>query len=92
VTSRPYFRFPYGDSTVETSGVVASEGYIAYHWSADDGAISYWLDRTAANPSDGYGGILLMHGRPSTVESLPEWIDRLIAMGLQPTTLGEVLK
>jgi peptidoglycan/xylan/chitin deacetylase (PgdA/CDA1 family) len=92
VTSRPYFRFPYGDSTTETSGVVAREGYVAYHWSADDGAISYWLDQTAAKPSDGYGAILLMHGRASTVESLPDWIDGRVAMGLQPTTLGEFLK
>jgi peptidoglycan/xylan/chitin deacetylase (PgdA/CDA1 family) len=92
VTSRPYFRFPYGDSTPDVAALVASQGYVAYHWSADDGAISYWLDETAANPSSGNGAILLMHGRYSTVESLPEWIDRLTAMGLQPTTLGEVLK
>jgi peptidoglycan/xylan/chitin deacetylase (PgdA/CDA1 family) len=91
-TSRPYFRFPYGDSTADTVAVVASQGYVAYHWSADDAAISAWLDTVAANPHDGYGGILLMHGRPSTVESLPGWIDRLIGMGLQPTTLGELLK
>jgi peptidoglycan/xylan/chitin deacetylase (PgdA/CDA1 family) len=92
ITSRPYFRFPYGDSTPDTAGVVASEGYVAYHWSADDGSIPYWLDQIAANPADGYGGILLMHGRYSTVDELPGWLDRLAAIGLQPTTLGEILK
>ena len=92
ITSRPYFRFPYGDSTPDTAGVVASEGYVAYHWSADDGSIPYWLSQIAANPADGYGGILLMHGRYSTVDELPGWLDRLASIGLQPTTLGEVLK
>ena len=91
VTSRPYFRFPYGDSTPDVVGVVGSEGYVAYHWSADDGGIPYWLDRIAANPADGYGGILLMHGRYSTVDALPGWLERLTSLGLQPTTLGDVL-
>jgi peptidoglycan/xylan/chitin deacetylase (PgdA/CDA1 family) len=92
LTSHPYFRFPYGDSTPNVAGVVAKQGYVAYHWSADDAAISYWLDTTSANPSSGNGAILLMHGRYSTVQSLPGWIDRLVSMGLQPATLGEVLK
>jgi peptidoglycan/xylan/chitin deacetylase (PgdA/CDA1 family) len=92
VTSRPYFRFPYGDSTPDMADAVARAGYVAYHWSADDGAISAWLDRTAQNPADGNGGILLMHGRPETVAALPGWLDRLSAMGLQATTLTDTLR
>jgi peptidoglycan/xylan/chitin deacetylase (PgdA/CDA1 family) len=92
VTTRPYFRFPYGDYNADVAGVVAGEGYVAYHWSADDAAISGWIDRIAQNPSDGNGGILLMHGRQSTVAALPGWLDRLAALGLAPTTLGETLK
>ncbi len=32
ITARPYFRFPYGDSTTNTTAIVAQQGYIAYHW------------------------------------------------------------
>ena len=92
VTSRPYFRFPYGDYNADVANVVARAGYVAYHWSADDAAISAWLDRTAQNPTDGNGGILLMHGRPETVAALPGWLDRLSAMGLQATTLTDTLR
>jgi peptidoglycan/xylan/chitin deacetylase (PgdA/CDA1 family) len=92
VTSRPFFRFPYGDSNPDVAAVAARAGYIAYHWSADDGAISAWLDHVAQNPADGYGGILLMHGRPETVASLPDWLDRLTALGLQATTLTDALR
>ncbi|PMP81804.1 MAG: polysaccharide deacetylase family protein, partial [Roseiflexus castenholzii] len=38
------------------------------------------------------GGILLMHGRPSTAGMLPGIIDRLRAVGLEPTTLSETLR
>jgi hypothetical protein len=65
---------------------------VAYHWSADDAAISGWLDWAAQHKAEASGGILLMHGRASTVESLPGWLDRLAQLGLQPSTLGEVLK
>ncbi len=92
VTTRPYFRFPYGDSTPKHAAIVAGHGYVAYHWSADDQAISGWLAGAAQNPAAANGGILLMHGRPSTVEALPGWLDQLAAMGLQPTTLGDVLR
>ncbi len=92
VTSRPYFRFPYGDYTADTANLMARAGYVAYHWSADDSAISAWLDRVAQNPADGNGGILLMHGRPATVTSLPGWLDRLAAMRLQATTLTDTLR
>jgi peptidoglycan/xylan/chitin deacetylase (PgdA/CDA1 family) len=92
VTSRPYFRFPYGDYTAGTANVASRAGYVAYHWSADDPAISAWLDRVTQNPADGNGGILLMHGRPETVAALPGWLDRLAAIGLQATTLTDTLR
>ncbi|HEY3228781.1 MAG TPA: polysaccharide deacetylase family protein, partial [Roseiflexaceae bacterium] len=92
VTSRPYFRFPYGDSTANTVAIVAREGYVAYHWSADDGAISGWIGWAGQHKAEANGGVLLMHGRSATVQSLPGWLDQLAAMGLKPTTLGEVLR
>jgi peptidoglycan/xylan/chitin deacetylase (PgdA/CDA1 family) len=92
LTSRPYFRFPYGDSTADIAAMVARAGYVAYHWSADDPAISAWLDHVAQNPADGYGGILLMHGRPETVTLLPSYLDRLEALGLKATTLTDAVR
>jgi len=91
-STRPYFRFPYGDSTHDTIAVVATVGFVPYHWSADDPAIGSWLDRAAADPARAAGGILLMHGRPATAGMLPGIIDRLRAMGLEPATLGETLR
>jgi peptidoglycan/xylan/chitin deacetylase (PgdA/CDA1 family) len=92
VSSRPYFRFPYGEYTADTVAIVARQGYVAYHWSADDAAISGWLDWAAQHKAEAQGGILLMHGRASTIAALPGWLDRLAAMGLQPTTLGDTLR
>jgi len=92
VTARPYFRFPYGDFTADTVALVAREGYVAYHWSADDAAIPGWLDWAAQHPGEANGGILLLHGRSSTVDALPGWLDRLAARGLQPTTLTDTLR
>jgi peptidoglycan/xylan/chitin deacetylase (PgdA/CDA1 family) len=92
VTSRPFFRFPYGDFTADTAALVAREGYVAYHWSADDNAIPGWLDWAAQHPAEAKGGILLVHERPASVAALPGWLDRLAALGLQPTTLTDTLR
>lgn len=91
-STRPHFRFPYGDYTAQAVAAVVAEGYIPYHWSADDRAIPAWLDRAVADPSSAAGGILLMHGRPATAGMLPDIIDRLRAAGLEPTTLSETLR
>jgi peptidoglycan/xylan/chitin deacetylase (PgdA/CDA1 family) len=91
-STRPYFRFPYGNYTTQAVAVVASEGYILYHWSADDRGIPAWINRAIADPARASGGILLLHGRPATAGALPGIIDRLRAAGLEPTTLGETLR
>lgn len=91
-STRPYFRFPYGDSTAETLAIVARAGYVAYHWSADDPAIPGWLTWAAQHPDQARGSILLMHGRASTATALANWLDTLATLGLQPTTLGDVLR
>lgn len=92
VTSRPYFRFPYGDATADTLSIVGRDGYNAYHWVADDGSIGGWVDWAAQHPDEANGGIWLMHGRPTTVAALPGWLDRAVASGFHPTTLTETLR
>lgn len=89
---RPFFRFPYGDSTPELVELAARSGYLAAHWSADDYAAPAWLARAAADPAAAQGGILLLHARQATVEALPGYLDQLAAIGLTPTTLGEALR
>jgi peptidoglycan/xylan/chitin deacetylase (PgdA/CDA1 family) len=91
-STRPYFRFPYGASSQATIDIIAADGYVPYHWSADDVAIAGWMTRAAANPAQVYGDILLMHQRKSTVDALPGWLDQLAAMGLRPVPLGEILR
>lgn len=92
VDPKPFFRFPYGDKNPQVLQILAEEGYISYHWSADDAAIPYWIERVEANPQSGYGGILLMHQRASTIEGLPVWLDRLEALGFQAVPLSQILK
>lgn len=92
VSTRPYFRFPYGASSQATIDLVAADGFVPYHWSADDASIAGWLAGAAADPARAYGDILLMHQRPATVAALPGWLDRLAALGLRPVPLGQVLR
>jgi peptidoglycan/xylan/chitin deacetylase (PgdA/CDA1 family) len=92
VSSRPYFRFPYGDSSPAMVEAVGRAGYVAYHWSADDFGAASWLERAAADPSQAYGGIILLHGRQSTVDALAAYLDQLEAIGVTATTLGEALR
>lgn len=92
VSSRPYFRFPYGDSSPALVEAVGRAGYVAYHWSADDFGAASWLTQAAADPSQAYGGILLLHGRQSTVDLLPGYLDQLEDMGITATSLGEALR
>lgn len=92
VSTRPFFRFPYGNWTPQTLALVGREGFVAYHWSADEAAIPAWLERAHTNPAEASGAILLMHGRASTVQALPGWLDRMSALGLQPGSLSETLR
>ncbi|MCS6880595.1 MAG: polysaccharide deacetylase family protein [Oscillochloridaceae bacterium] len=91
-STRPYFRFPYGDSTPQMVETIGRAGYIAYHWSADDAGLPAWLERVAADPAQARGAILLLHGRHSSAAALPGYLDRMKALGLQPTTLSAVLR
>jgi len=96
VSSRPFFRPPYG---AYNSGALAVAGQLGYTkvimWSgtvADSnvrtvgyilGAIRHW-----AKP----GAIILMHGNyPATSFALPQIVEILRQRGLRPVTLAELL-
>ncbi|GAB4126529.1 MAG: hypothetical protein OHK0050_39460 [Roseiflexaceae bacterium] len=91
-TTRPYFRFPYGDSTEDMLVLLGQEGYIAYHWSTDEAGMEQWLSQAAADPSSANGAILLMHGRADVVNALNGWLDRIETLGFRVTTLSETLR
>jgi peptidoglycan-N-acetylglucosamine deacetylase len=91
-TTRPHFRFPYGDAPAATVEALGRQGYLAYFWSTDDNSMPAWVAQATANPSAAYGGIVLLHGRTTTAAALPAWIDQLIAAGLEPTTLSATLE
>lgn len=91
-STRPYFRFPYGNSTPQMVETIGRAGYIAYHWSIDDAGMPAWLERVAADPAQARGAILLLHGRHNSAAALPGYLDRMKALGLQPTTLSAVLR
>jgi peptidoglycan-N-acetylglucosamine deacetylase len=91
-TSRPHFRFPYGESTSDMLAIVARRGYLAYHWSSDEAGYPAWLEQAKANPGEANGAILLMHGRQDTAAALPGWLDQLAAAGFRATTLSDVLR
>jgi peptidoglycan/xylan/chitin deacetylase (PgdA/CDA1 family) len=91
-TTRPYFRFPYGDAPPATVEALGRQGYHSYFWSIDDNGMPAWVAQAAADPSAAYGGIVLIHGRADTTAALPGWLDQLIAAGLEPTTLSATLE
>jgi peptidoglycan/xylan/chitin deacetylase (PgdA/CDA1 family) len=91
-TTRPYFRFPYGDSTNDMLTLLAKQGYIAYHWSTDDAGLPAWLAQAHTNPASARGAILLFHGRADTATNLPGWLDQVTAAGFRPVPLTEALR
>lgn len=91
-TTRPFFRFPYGDAPAATVEALGRAGYLSYYWSTDDNGMPNWIAQAIANPASAYGGIVLLHGRASSAAALPEWIDQLVAAGLEPTTLSATLE
>lgn len=91
-TGRPYFRFPYGNSNTTIQDQIAQQGYLMIGWGADDAAIPAWIKQAEQNRQAAQGGILLMHTSDSTINSLSNWLDRLIAIGLQPSTLSQALE
>ncbi len=91
-STRPFFRFPYGDKNQALLNLIASQGYISYHWTTDDNALGYWLQGVAAGHTQPNGAIVLLHQRPASVAALPGWLDQLAALGLKPVPLSRVLQ
>ena len=93
-STKPYFRFPYGDRNSSLVRLVNSLGYLSIYWTIDP---QEW--RSGKSPSAVAshivskaedGAIILMHDRANTVHALPVAIDGLRTRGFEIVTLSEV--
>ncbi|GAB4214730.1 MAG: hypothetical protein OHK0022_53670 [Roseiflexaceae bacterium] len=101
VTTRPFFRPPYGAYSDRVLEQVQREGYLPVYWTLDS-LDSVGKPKTAAflvrrvtgtlSPEQLRGAIILAHcGSPATAEALPRILDRFDEMGFAVKKLSEVL-
>lgn len=94
-TTKPYFRFPYGEKNVGLVARVNSYGYFSVYWSVDpqewSGKNSVESVTNTVVSQSGPGAIILMHDLPKTIAALPAIIDGIRARGYIPVTLTELL-
>ena len=94
-STKPYFRFPYGDRNGALIRQVNAEGYLSVYWTIDpqewrSGASAEGVRATVVSQACN-GAIVLMHDRATTVAALPGIIDDLRARGYSLVTLTEAL-
>lgn len=98
VSTKPYFRPPYGGYDRRVVSIVTQEGYTQFvYWTYDSGD---WIDdlpptRVQANivSKAQNGAIVVMHLNSwQEPRTLGQTIDILRQRGLQPVTLSEILK
>ncbi len=96
MSSKPYFRFPYGRKSNSLIEQVNAAGYLSVSWTVD--AYDWEPSRTPqaiysrVMSGIGPGAIVLMHcASPQEVEILPTIINDLRAAGYQLVTVSEVL-
>lgn len=96
LSTKPYFRFPYGAGSSDLVAELNGEGYIGVLWTFDT------LDWEPETTPEGIrervaekacpGAIVLMHlGSGQEVSALPTVIADLKSAGYEPVTLSEVL-
>ena len=97
VSTRPYWRPPFGALNAIVLRVVAEGGYEAVYWTLD--STDWREDSTTASITARVlkyvepGAIIVMHGSvPKTALALPELIQQMRARGLQPTSLADLLE
>jgi len=94
-TTKPYFRFPYGEMNSGLVAQVNSLGYYSCYWTVDaqEWSASNSVDKVIATiiSQAAAGSIILMHDIPKTIAALPAVIDGVRAKGLVPVTMTELL-
>ncbi len=96
MTTKPYFRFPYGARTQSLVQFVNGEGYLSIFWTVD--TLDWMTEATPESIRSRVmnnacpGAIVLMHcGSPQEAQVLPTIIQDLRASGYEVVTLSEVL-
>ncbi len=101
VSTRPYFRPPFGAYDQTVLQTVVAEGYLPIYWSLDSldsvgepKTPEFLFERITATlpPNELPGAIILAHcGSEGTAAAMPAILDRFAAMGLQVRPLSDVL-
>lgn len=101
VSTRPFFRPPYGGIDRRVIDVVIAAGYVPIYWSLDSldsvgdpKSADFLFERVTSHLSGeaANGAIVLMHcGSQPTADALPRILDHFAARGIQVTTISEVL-
>lgn len=95
------FRPPFGDFDARTNRQTRKAGLLSILWSVDSNdwqapSTQDIVDNVLNAPGLGSGAIILLHDgngdRSSTVNALPRILDGLIARGLRPVTVPELLR
>ncbi|MEM8531832.1 MAG: polysaccharide deacetylase family protein [Chloroflexota bacterium] len=102
VSSRPFFRPPYGAYDDRILRLVQEEGYISIYWTLDSldsfgepKTADFLVERvtTTLTPAESHGAIILVHcGNDTTADALPRILDQFAAMGLEIKKLSEVIR
>jgi peptidoglycan/xylan/chitin deacetylase (PgdA/CDA1 family) len=95
LTTKPYFRFPYGETNAGLVRQVNSLGYLSMYWSVDPqewrstNSLAYVINNVLT--TTGPGSIVLLHDDAKSIAALPSIIDGLRARGLTLVTLSDLL-
>lgn len=96
VSTKPYFRFPYGNDSESLINEVNANGYLCVRWAADtiDWDPNTTCEQIQARVARGTapGAIILMHlGSPQEGQILPVLIQSLQNQGYNIVTISELL-
>ncbi|HEU5099090.1 MAG TPA: polysaccharide deacetylase family protein [Roseiflexaceae bacterium] len=101
VSSRPFFRPPYGAYDKRVLQLVVGQGYLPIYWTLDSldsvgepKTPDFLFERVTAKlpPNKLRGAIILAHcGSQPTADALPRILDRFAEMGFEVKKVSEVL-
>jgi peptidoglycan/xylan/chitin deacetylase (PgdA/CDA1 family) len=100
VSTKPYWRPPYGSRNNHVLNVAVSQGYRSIYWTLDSldsvgqpKTPDFIFNRATNTPGVNLdGAIILQHfGSEASAEALPRELDRLQELGLQVVTISQLL-
>jgi peptidoglycan/xylan/chitin deacetylase (PgdA/CDA1 family) len=100
ISTKPYWRPPFGDETGHVLKVAEAQGYRSIFWTWDSldsvgkpKTKDFILKRVTESTIQLDGAIILQHiAAEASAQALPEELDRLYAKGLRVVTISELLQ